>query len=313
MPTATARTANRAARFFFMHLGSLVAVIVYFTVGNRAGWSVDGVRTALAVALLVKTGYMAVAWRQGELKHFDFALWTLFAVGTVLTSARVGWALHLFRVYSPALVFGAFGVSAIGPLVLGWEPFTLYYARRQTPTWQQKAPQFAAITRVMAAFWGLIFFVAAALCAWAPADVWFNTIFPNLLVFVIGIPAVLWVPPLYSRLVPAPLPESVEVLILGMPFVFDRRAANGASAVFQFHVSGAETGDWWVRVAGRRCKSGEGVDPSADLTVHTPDVVWRRIVHGDMDGGQALVQGLYRIEGNLDLLPKLQDWFRSRR
>ena len=162
--TATLRTTNRAARFFFMHLGSLVAVIVYFTLGNRAGWSVEGVRTALLVALVVKTGYMAVAWRQGELKHFDFALWTLFALGTVLTSAGVGWGLRLFRVYSPALVFTAFGLSAIGPLVLGWEPFTLYYARRQTPAWQQKAPQFAAITRVMAAFWALIFFVATLGC-----------------------------------------------------------------------------------------------------------------------------------------------------
>ena len=69
-------------RFFYMHVGSFVAVIVYFTFAGGAEYSAAGVRTALTVALAVETVYVWLARRAGELKHFDVGLWLLFATGT---------------------------------------------------------------------------------------------------------------------------------------------------------------------------------------------------------------------------------------
>jgi hypothetical protein len=45
---------RRAARFFFMYLGNLVVIFVYFILCERAGYSVAGIRSALGVALGVQ-------------------------------------------------------------------------------------------------------------------------------------------------------------------------------------------------------------------------------------------------------------------
>src|SRR5207244_8782745 len=94
------RPMRRVARFFFMHIGSFVAVIVYFNVAERGGYTPDGVRHALTVALGAMSAYVALAWSQDEMKQFDVSLWTMFAVGTVASRVGVASVLWLFQHYS---------------------------------------------------------------------------------------------------------------------------------------------------------------------------------------------------------------------
>jgi putative sterol carrier protein len=49
------------------------------------------------------------------------------------------------------------------------------------------------------------------------------------------------------------------------------------------------------------------------LTVHTPDTVWVRIAHGQLDGAKALAEGLYEVQGDLLILAKMQEWFAAAR
>ena len=179
-------------RFFYMHVGSFVAVIVYFTFAGGAEYSAAGVRTALTVALAVETVYVWLARRAGELKHFDVGLWLLFATGTLATTAGFTGLARVFEHYSPALVFTTLGLTALLPPLLGGEPFTYYYARRQTPKWQQRLPEFVAINRVMTGYWAIVFFTAAALAAFAPTDWRYTALFPNLLTFGAGMTATWW-------------------------------------------------------------------------------------------------------------------------
>jgi hypothetical protein len=44
----------------------------------------------------------------------------------------------------------------------------------------------------------------------------------------------------------------------------------------------------------------------------TSDTVWLRIVRGELDGAQALQEGLYRAEGDFSLLVKMGEWFPRR-
>ena len=300
-------------RIFFMHVGSFVAVIVYFALAGTREYTPAVVRTALIIALGVETGYVWLARRAGELKHFDPGIWLLFAVGAVATTTRFRPVAFLFERYSPALLFTTLGLAALLPPLLGREPFTYYYARRQTPPWQQRLPEFVAINRVMTGYWVLLFFTAAGLAASAPTDWRFTALFPNLLTFGAGMTATLWLPLLYLKLFPPGLPTTIEPLLMGMPFAFDRKAAGDGRAVIQFRVSGAEPGDYHLRIAGGRCESFAGPAPAPDLVVHTPDTVWVRIARGELDGGQALQDGLYRVEGNLAVLAKMDEWFSSRR
>src|SRR5439155_1598705 len=135
------------------HVGGFGAVIVYFPFAGGAEYSAAGVRTALTVARAVETVYVWLARRAGELKHFDVGLWLLFATGTLATTAGFTGLARVFEHYSPALVFTTLGLTALLPPLLGGEPFTYYYARRQTPKWQQRLPEFVAINRVMTGYW----------------------------------------------------------------------------------------------------------------------------------------------------------------
>lgn len=313
MPVPPSSIGARAARFFFMHLGSLVAVIVFFHLYGASGYSAEGLRSALLTALLVSSGYWALAYWRGEHKQFDLGLWLMFAIGTVAAYAGIEPVVGLFRVYSPAILFATLGLTAVIPLLLGRELFTAYFARRQVPRWQQKTPGFAAIGRVLAGYWAIIFFVAAGLCAWAPLDPRFTFLLPNLLVLGPGITAQWWLPPLYFKLFPPALPQTCEPLIMGMPLAFNVAAARGARARIQFHVTGPEPGRYWLRIADGKCESFEGVTEAPDLTVRTSDEVWVRIAHRQLDGTKALAEGLYQVEGDFAILAKMGEWFAAAR
>lgn len=292
-----------------MQIGSFVAVILYFVLCGASGNSEKGVRSALLTALIVDSGYIALAYRHGEQKYFDFGIWTMFAVGTLAAYLGLEPVSSLYRFYSPAILFVALSLTAVVPLILGREPFTYYFARRQVPGWQLKTREFYSINRVMTAYWTLIFFAAASLCAYSPRDLRFTALFPNLVVFVLGIPAAFWLPRVYLRLFPAGLPESIEPLIMSMPMVFRADAARGARARIQFQVSGAERAAYWLRIDDGKCESFEGVTEAPDLTVTTPGEVWVRIAHGQLDGAKALADGLYQVQGDYAILGKMKEWF----
>jgi len=247
-----------------------------------------------------------------EHKQFDFGIWLLFAVGAFAAVFDFTPLLNLYLVYSPVLVFVALGLNACLPPLLGFEPFTAHFMRRQVPRWQLKLPVTARLGVVIAYFWAAVFFVAAGLCAHAPADPIFTALYPNALVVLVGMTSGKWLPPLYLWLFPLGMPTSVEPVIMGMPFIFDRRAARGARAEIQFRVTGAERGDYWLRIAGSRCESFEGDAPAPDVVIRTPDKVWLGIARGELDASQALASGMFSVEGDAGVLNSLGVWFPRR-
>jgi hypothetical protein len=313
MPRPDPAAARSRLEPFYVHVGSFVAVIVYFVVHGAFSDPAAGVSTALPVALAVMSGYMLAAYRVRLLKHFDIGLWSMFAVGTATVLGGSEFARTLFASYSVAILFVTLGLVAVVPLLLGIEPFTVFFARRGTPVWQQKTRDFVIINRIITVWFAVIFGAAAVLAAWAPHDIRFAFVYPNLLVFVAGLPSQLWLPPLYFRLFGAHPPETAEAAILGMPLVFDAKAAMGAEATIQFHVEGAGGGDFGVRVAGGGCESSEGTTASPDLTIVTPSSVWLRIARGELDGAQALLEGQFSVEGDGAILTRFGEWFPSRR
>lgn len=97
---------------------------------------------------------------------------------------------------------------------------------------------------------------------------------------------------------------------MGMPMVFQGQAAQDAGARIQFHVRGPEPGSYWIRIAGGRCESFEGLTESPDLIIiRTTDDVWVRIAHRELNPGKALADGLYQIEGDALLFVKIGEWF----
>jgi hypothetical protein len=113
-----------------MHLGSFVAVIVYFQLCEQAAYSANGVRSALLAGLTLTIGYMTLAYSQQELKQFDFGLLLMFLWGTVGAYTGMDSVLALFQYHSAAVLFITLGLVALVPLLVGRETFTYYFARR---------------------------------------------------------------------------------------------------------------------------------------------------------------------------------------
>jgi multimeric flavodoxin WrbA/putative sterol carrier protein len=98
-------------------------------------------------------------------------------------------------------------------------------------------------------------------------------------------------------------------LLESMSLAFDRSAAGGLDAVYQFDVSGAEKFQAHLEISGGTCRYHEGPAVAPGVVIHTPSDVWMAIARGKLDGREAFMAGKYTVEGDLSLLLKLQSMF----
>ncbi len=104
---------------------------------------------------------------------------------------------------------------------------------------------------------------------------------------------------------------SMRQMIEGMTLVFDPIAAKDLEAVIQFKVTGAESGAYFLKIAEGDCTFHLGLSESPSLTIETQAEVWQKISRGELSGQEALLQGLYQVQGDLELLLKLDQLFSS--
>jgi len=104
-------------------------------------------------------------------------------------------------------------------------------------------------------------------------------------------------------------PETFREVIAGQPAVFNPQAAGDLRADIQFHVTGQEPGDYVLRIAEGQCTAHEGTVPAPAMTIHTPSEVWVQIARGELAGQAAYMKGLYRVEGDLSLLLRMEALF----
>jgi apolipoprotein N-acyltransferase len=97
----------------------------------------------------------------------------------------------------------------------------------------------------------------------------------------------------------------------GMTLTFDANTIPNLKATIQFDVSGKEAGVYHLRIENGECYFHDGAAKEPTLTVITPSEVWMKISNGGMTGYEALMQELYTATGDLELLMKMGDLFKS--
>jgi putative sterol carrier protein len=102
---------------------------------------------------------------------------------------------------------------------------------------------------------------------------------------------------------------NIRQTIEGMTLTFNPSAAEGLQAVIQFIVSGNEPGEYYLRVENRDCSFHRGKLLNPTLTIITPSEVWKKISLSEIDGQEALFKELYKAEGDISLLMKLNSLF----
>jgi hypothetical protein len=110
-----------------------------------------------------------------------------------------------------------------------------------------------------------------------------------------------------KRLIPRP--DSLETFMTVLPIGFNRDAARNLEAVLEFRFSGDTEGVCHFRIAKGNITAVEGPAPKADLTIESPFGVWMDVTTKKLDGRQALMEGKYKVTGDITLLLKMNALF----
>jgi putative sterol carrier protein len=110
---------------------------------------------------------------------------------------------------------------------------------------------------------------------------------------------------------PADAGLSCKALVAGMTTTFDPAAAGDLEARIEFRIGGADPGTYHLAVQQGTCRFEEGPAPSPALTIEAPSEVWTEIATGRRDGRKALMEGASRARGDMSVLLRMGQLFRS--
>lgn len=106
-------------------------------------------------------------------------------------------------------------------------------------------------------------------------------------------------------------PKSVKEAFDRMPTVFNKDAAKGLDAVYQFDLSGDAGGKWFVTIKNETCEVKEGSHPSPNITISMAAPDYLDMVTGKANGQMLFMSGKLRIAGDLGLALRMQTIFQQ--
>lgn len=102
---------------------------------------------------------------------------------------------------------------------------------------------------------------------------------------------------------------TVKEVFETMPKVFAANKAAGVDAVFQFHITGGEAGDWYIVVKNGECEVSQGVHAKPSVSLTMADENWVAICNGKLDGMSAFMSGKLKATGNVMLAQQIRTLF----
>lgn len=85
----------------------------------------------------------------------------------------------------------------------------------------------------------------------------------------------------------------------GMASSYNPKAVPGMKGVLQFEF---ETESYYLVMVEEKCAAFSGNYPKPTLTIKSPEEIWMKITNGELSGQKSLMDGLFAIEGDLNLL-----------
>jgi multimeric flavodoxin WrbA len=100
----------------------------------------------------------------------------------------------------------------------------------------------------------------------------------------------------------APRPGSIETFMAMLNFAFNPVKAADKNGTLQFNFNGSGAGSCFFVMDKGKCAAFLGRADAPDCTIESPFEVWADIIEGKTDGGQALMDGKYKANGDISLL-----------
>jgi putative sterol carrier protein len=222
----------------------------------------------------------------------------------------------LFVKNSTTILYLVLFLTALLPQQFGFDPFTYAIAKQWTPEAVWKMPQFKTINlHITYAFCGIMGLACLSSFIGEGKPI-FSILIPFAMIIGIGIPFSRKYPAYYikkqSQAKPvnlADFPKTAKELIMKMPGSFNKEAAGDLRANIQFKLAGDGGGNIFLSIADKQCTYGDGETAKPDLTIIAPADVWMKMARGEINRAQALMDGLYKAAGNMDLLIKMGELF----
>jgi len=105
------------------------------------------------------------------------------------------------------------------------------------------------------------------------------------------------------------LAKDVTMLLGGMASLYNSAKAGDFEGVYQFDITGEQTGKYFIRIKDRRCTFHEGEAESPGVVINTPWDVWLSVSNGEISGQEALMKGMYQVKGDMGLMLKIKEIF----
>ncbi|MBY0248753.1 MAG: SCP2 sterol-binding domain-containing protein [Nitrospiraceae bacterium] len=104
-------------------------------------------------------------------------------------------------------------------------------------------------------------------------------------------------------------PTTAKELFNSLTSKFDKDAAEGLDAVYQFNLTGAQSGQYHVIVKDSVCAVKEGLhaDPQVTLSLSGDDCI--RLLNGQLSGFSIAMSGRLQIAGDISLAMQLKSLF----
>jgi multimeric flavodoxin WrbA len=106
-----------------------------------------------------------------------------------------------------------------------------------------------------------------------------------------------------------PRPDTVESFMVLLSMGFNPQGAGDTRADIQFNFSGEAEGSCYFHIENGGIKPRPGSSAKPDLTIEAPFEVWMDIMTGKADGQQMFMEQKYRVNGDLSLLLRLNQFF----
>jgi len=97
-------------------------------------------------------------------------------------------------------------------------------------------------------------------------------------------------------------PNSIETLMAMLSFAFNPRKAGVKAGTLQFNFSGEKPGACYFTIGKGDILAAEGQAQRADCVIDTPFEVWADIIEGKADGAKSLMDGKYKVQGDMSLM-----------
>jgi len=299
---------------------SFVPVAVFKIIARMGEATWGQAKIAVLVGFILATIQYSSARR---ILHYNTYLEKAFLgfllAGTIWVYALpANWA-HLFVDNSVPLLYLTLFLMTFLPQIFGYEPFTYAIAKQWYPESVWGTPDFRLINYRITYVWSAVFFASFLSSYLGHGKPPYSILIPFALCIGIGLVFSKKYPDYYLRSkyrvrpeAAAAIPDTAKELIEGMPAAFDPAAAGYLQTEIQFDISGEGGGKWALSIAGGRCdvRGGEAVGPA--LTIESPADVWIKIARGEIDRPKALMQGLYKVKGDMNVLARMPQLFGGR-